>query len=301
METRGLRSLVRLAELGSIARCAEVLNLSPAAVHKQLKVLESDLDVRLYERVGRRLRLTQAAEILLPHARSLLAEHATALSALAEWKGARHGLVRLGTGPTLSSYLLPPLLEEFRRLHPDVELFVETGHIRDLAHGLTAGSLDALILVASELTEQPYVVVEKTWDYEIVFVSGRRTSPRPRRMAELEGTPFILYKKGGLFESHIDAYFAEAGLRPRVAMRFDNAEAIKAMTRLGLGVSGLPMWVVDAELRSKALFLVRQKERPLIGQIALVRRKTGYLPRPVAAFVDLAKGWSWKNVRLRHR
>ncbi len=301
METRGLRSLVRLAELGSIARCAEVLNLSAAAVHKQLKVLESDLDVRLYERVGRRLRLTQAAEILLPHARSVLAEHEAALAELSEWKGSKHGIVRLGTGPTLSSYLLPPLLEEFRRLHPDVELYVETGHIRELVNGLSAGALDALILVASEVTEQPYVVVERTWDYEIVFVSGRRTSPRPRRIAELKDSPFILYKKGGLFESHIDAYFSEAGLRPRVAMRFDNAEAIMAMTRLGLGISGLPMWIVDAELRAKRLFPIRQKERPLLGQIALVRRNTGYLPRPVSAFVDLAKGWTWKNVRLLNR
>lgn len=301
METRGLRSLVRLAELGSIARCGEALNLSAAAVHKQLKVLEGDLEVRLYERVGRRLRLTPAAEVLLPHARSLLAEHETALSALREWKGSKHGMMRLGTGPTLSSYLLPPLLEQFRRLHPEVELFVETGHIRELVHGLSAGALDALILVASELTEQPNLVVERTWDYEIVFVSGRRTSPRPRRMASLADTPFILYKQGGLFESHIDAYFAEARLRPRVAMRFDNAEAIKAMTRLGLGVSGLPMWIVDAELRSKALFVIRQKERPLLGQLALVRRNTGYLPKPVAAFVELAKGWAWKNVRLLYR
>jgi DNA-binding transcriptional LysR family regulator len=84
-------------------------------------------------------------------------------------------------------------------------------------------------------------------------------------------------------------------------MRFDNAEAIKAMTKLGLGISGLPMWIVDAELRSKTLFPIRHRERPLVGQIALVRRKSGYLPQPVSAFVDLAKGWTWRNVRLLDR
>jgi LysR family hydrogen peroxide-inducible transcriptional activator len=301
METRALRSLVRLSELGTLTRCAEALNLSAAAVHKQLKGLESDLDVRLYERVGRRLRLTQASEVLLPHARNLLADHDMALSAVREWKGAKHGSVRVGTGPTLSSYLLPSLLEEFRRLHPGVELFVETGHIHELVQGLTAGALDVLILVSSRLTEQPTMVVEKEWDYEIVFVSGKRTSTRPRRMACLSNAPFILYKNGGLFESHIDTYFSEARLTPRVAMRFDNAEAIKAMTRLGLGISGLPMWIVDAELRERRLFVIRLEERPLIGQLSLVRRRSGYLPKPVSAFVELAQQWQWKGVRLLNR
>jgi DNA-binding transcriptional LysR family regulator len=301
METRGLRSLVRLAELGSIARCAECLNLSAAAVHKQLKVLEADLDVQLYERVGRRLRLTQAAEVLLPHARSLLADYDAALSALREWKGSKHGIVRFGTGPTMSSYLIPPLLEEFRRLHPSVELFVETGHVPELLDKLSSGALDALILISTELLEQPHLSVERTWDYETVLVSGRRTSPRRRPISELADSPFILYRKGGLFESFIDSYFAEAGFKPRVIMRFDNAEAIKAMIRLGLGISVLPMWVVYEELQNKTLFLIRQKERPLIGKIALVRRRTGYTPQPVAAFLDAARSWDWKNVRLPTR
>jgi LysR family transcriptional activator of glutamate synthase operon len=301
MELRGLRSLLLLADLGSIAKCAEQLHLSAAAIHKQLKVLESELDVQLYERAGRRLRLTQAAEILLPHVRSLLAESDTALSALSEWKGLKHGTVRVGTGPTMSSYLLPPVLEEFRRRCPEVELFVETGHFQELVSGLSAGSLDTLMLVSSELIEQPHLTVEHTWDYELVLVSGRRGSPRRCRISDLSDSPFILYKKGGLFEAFIDSYFAEAGFKPRVIMRFDNAEAIKAMIRLGLGISVLPMWVVDAELRQKTLFLIRQKEHPLIGKIALVRRKTGYVPQPVAAFLDVARNWSWKNARLVSR
>jgi DNA-binding transcriptional LysR family regulator len=301
MELRGLRSLVLLAETGSIARCAEQIHLSAAAIHKQLKVLESELDVQLYERAGRRLRLTQAAETLLPHVRSLLVEYDGALSALREWKGLKHGTVRVGTGPTMSSYLLPPLLEEFRRLHPDLELFVETGHFRELVSGLSSGSLDALILVSSELIEQPHLVVERTWEYEMVLVAGRRRFARRCRLSELSDSPFILYKKGGLFEAFIDSYFGEAGFKPNVIMRFDNAEGIKAMIRLGLGISVLPMWVLDAELKHKTLFLIRQREHPLVGKIALVRRRTGYVPHPVAAFLDVARRWTWKSARLVSR
>src|SRR5262249_32738004 len=119
VELRGLRSLVALSELGSITRGAERLNLSAAARHKPLKGLEAELEVPLYEKVANRLRLTAAGEALLPHVKRVLAEYETALSALDEWKGLRRASVRIGTGPTMSSYVLPPILREFRRRFPD--------------------------------------------------------------------------------------------------------------------------------------------------------------------------------------
>lgn len=290
-----------LKELGSLTKSAERLNLSAAAIHKQLKVLEAELGVQLYEKAGRRLRLTSAAEMLLPHIKNLLAQYDMALSALSEWKGLKRGTVRIGTGPTMSSYILPPLLEEFRGMYPDVELFVETGHFDQLIGGLSAGSLDLIILVSSELLERPNFAIERTWDFEIVLVSGSNQFPRRCRMADLKKFPFILYKQGSFFESVIDRYFAEAGLLPHVNMRFDNAEAIKAMTRLGLGISALPMWIVHAELRDKSLFQIRQQERPLFLKIALVTRNGGYMPRPARAFIEVARNWKWKSARLTSR
>src|SRR5690242_12980608 len=101
MELRELRSLITLAELGSLATAAERLHLSAAAIHKQLKVLEVELGVQLYERIGRTLKLTQAAEVLLPYSKDLLAQHDAALEAMEEWKGLKRGVVRIGAGPTI--------------------------------------------------------------------------------------------------------------------------------------------------------------------------------------------------------
>src|SRR5713101_6021151 len=128
MELHAARSLVLLADLGSLAKTAETLRLSPPAVHKQLKLLEAELGVRLYEKIGRGLRLTQAAELLLPYCRHLLADHDTALSALEEWKGSTRGTLRIGAGPATSVHLLPGLLRIYGRAFPEVDVVVETGH-----------------------------------------------------------------------------------------------------------------------------------------------------------------------------
>jgi DNA-binding transcriptional LysR family regulator len=84
-------------------------------------------------------------------------------------------------------------------------------------------------------------------------------------------------------------------------MRFDNAEAIKAMIRARLGISMMPFWAVDADLKKGQLFMIRQRERPLLSKLALVGRRPGYVPKPVAAFVNLARNYQCKNPRLISR
>lgn len=301
MELRALRSLATLADFGSLARTAEKLHLSPAAVHKQLKVLEGELEERLYEKAGRRLQLTQAAEILLPYLRDLLAQYDAAISALDEWKGLKKGLVRIGAGPTISSYVLPGLLKKFRSRFPGVDLFVETGNTPNLLEALRKGSLDLAFLVSSGLPEESSFSVDVSWDVEFVLVAHQRQRRQRSAIAELERFPFILFQKGSRMEDLIDRYFAEMDFRPRVIMRFDNAEAIKAMIRTGLGISMLPFWIVDADLQKGRLFLIRQREHPLFSKIVLVSRKASYVPKPIGAFLEMARNFECRHPRLTCR
>ncbi len=296
MEFRELRSLVALADLGGIARAAEKLNLSAPAIHKQLKLLESELGVQLYEKVGRNLRLTQAADVLLPYLRDMLAEYQSAISALDEWKGLKRGLVSIGTGPT--SYVLPAILKQFRHAYPGVEVFVETGNTPVLLEGLGKGSLDLAMLVSPDLSERQDFCVEVMWDFEFVVVSHLRRPPRRPRLADLKNFRFILFRRGSRMEESIDRYFATNGLEPNVIMRLDNSELIKAMIRAGLGISVLPYWVVERDVKEGHLGLIRPKEPPLYSKLALVRRKLSFVPQPVQAFIEVARALDSKHLRL---
>ncbi len=298
MELNQLRSLVTLSELGSISSVAEQLHLTPAAIHKQLKILENELGVRLYEMVGRRLKLTQAAEVVLPYLKDVLAQCDSALSALEEWRGMKRGLVRIGAGPTISSYILPVLLKKFRSAHPGVEVLVESGNTPVLLEGLGKGSIDLALVVSCDLLEAEEFSVEAYWDFELVLVSHLRHPPRRQRLSELKGFRFILFRKGSRMQEPIDRYFAAHGFEPKVIMRFDNAEAISAMIRAGLGISMLPMWIVDKELKQGRLTLIRQEEPALISKIALISRRSAYAPRAVQAFIADARQLQWKSPRL---
>lgn len=296
MELKELRSLVALSELGSISLAAEQLHLSPPAIHKQLKILEGELGVSLYEKVGRRLQLTQAADVLLPYLRDLLAQYDSALSALQEWKGMKRGLVRIGTGP--SAYVLPAILKKFRRTNPTIEVLVETGNTPVLLDGLSRGSLDLALLVSADLVEQQDYRVEMAWDFELVIVSHQRQPPSHPRLADLRHLRFILFRKGSRMEEPIDRYFAANGFEPNVVMRFDNSEFMRSMVRAGMGIAILPLWVVNRDVKEHRLSLIRPGGPPIYSKIALVRRKSGFVPRAVQAFIEAARNLEQQHLRL---
>ena len=298
MEFRELRSLVALADLGGIARAAEKLHLSAPAIHKQLKLLEAELGVQLYEKLGRRLRLTQAAEILLPYSRDLIAEHDAVIAAIAEWKGLERGIVRIGAGPASSVYLLPELLRKYRRAFPKVDLVVETGNSLTLLEKLANGSLDLALLVSSHSPEEKGLTVEKSWEMEFVLVSHLERVPRRCSILELKKFPFILFRKGSRMQNAIDRYFDELGFHPNVIMTLDNADAIKAIVRAGLGVSLLPLWIVQSDLRRGMLTTIRQQEQPLRSKLELLRRNSNYIPGPVTAFIELARTHFFRGALL---
>ncbi len=283
VELKELRSLVALSELGSISLVAERLHLSPPAIHKQLKTLEAELGVLLYEKVGKRLQLAQAASVLLPHIRELLAQYDSALSALEEWQGLKRGLVRVGAGPT--GYVLPSILKRFEQIHPGIEVQVETGNTPVLMEDLRSGLLDLALIVSSDLCERQNFHIEAVWDFDLVLVSQTESATR-LKLHDFDDQRFILFRQGSRMQEPIDRFFARHKFEPKVVMRFDNANFIRDMVHFGLGVAFLPRWVVERDVKEGNLQIIFIAEAAPCSKLALVRRKSNYVPRPVQGFIE---------------
>jgi len=299
MEMREIRSLAVLADCGSIQETADRCNLSAPAVHKHLKTLEEEFRVRIYTKRAGRLELTDAGRLLLPFAREILAQHETAAAALGEWKDARRGVVRVGAGPSFSSYLLPLLVKRYRRRYPNVEVFVETATGDHLLERLRAGHLDLILdLSPQHVEEEPNIEMMASWESPAGFVSGCANIPNPCLLRQLTKVPFILYQKGSRIEYIVASYFERLGFRPRVVMRSDSAEAIKAMIRSGLGISVLFLWNINSEPRDSPLLVLRTDAPPLVSHMALLRLRSHYTSRAVLEFIAMTKRMTWRNLRL---
>lgn len=293
MDLRVLKSLAVLARTSNITHAAAQLHLTPSAVHRHLQLLSEDLGLTLYEKQGRTLRLTSAAESLLPIIDELFLNVDALQAAADDWKRLRRGAVRVGAGPTFSSYVLPPFLEAFHRTHPGVDVLLETGHSAQLLSMLSDGHLDVLFLVPSPSAQREFLV-ELSWEFRVPFVTGPQSGPaRLTTLSKLEQYPFLLYKRGSFFEDQIEHYFHRHHFAPRVAMHLDNAEPIKALVRLGFGISLLPEWAVRRELESGDLRLIRIRQQIMTSRIGIIRRRSRHVSAPALALINMAKTWDW--------
>jgi LysR family hydrogen peroxide-inducible transcriptional activator len=294
MELKELKSLAVLARTGNITRAAEQLHLTPSAIHRHLQILSEDLDLLLYEKQGRALRLTPAAESLLPLIEELFLNFDSLQAAAGDWKRLNRGTVRVGAGPTFSSYAIPGFLEAFRKAHPGLDVVLEAGHTSELLRLLAEGSIDVLFLVPSPAVEKQFVV-EQSWDFSVPFVTRPGIGPTgPTTLTKLSKYPFLLYKQGSFFEEQIEHYLHRHRFSPHVAMRLDNAEPIKALVRSGFGISLLPEWAIRREVASGELKLIRLRQQPMTSRIGMIRRRTRHVSAPAAALIGMAREWDWR-------
>lgn len=292
MELSHVRSLIAVAESSGFGRAAERLNLSPPAVFAHISQMESELGEKLYERAGRKLVLTPAGRTLLEYCRRLVVLHDEAVGAIRDLSGTHRGSLYLGCGPHISVAIVPHLLRAYLAQNPNVDLRLVTGNDDALFHDLHGGKVDVLLMNLP--VDMPDIVQEPLWRYEMVFVlpaADAAGAGGKAAASELAARPFILYQRSVIIDSAIRQFCAAAGFEPKLVMENDQADSIKELVKLGLGISLLPAWSVSADVRQGTLRVVRMADRQLFATTGLIYRKAAHVPMTLRLLLSVAHQW----------
>ena len=146
MELHHLRYFEAVARHGHVTRAAQELHIAQPSLSKQIQALEAELGVVLFDRVGRRVELTEAGRLLLPYARRVLRDVADARTALQQWGSLEHGQVAIGAPPTVGAHVLPGALAAFHQLYPAIELRLHEMGAARLATLLEEGTIDLAVI-----------------------------------------------------------------------------------------------------------------------------------------------------------
>jgi DNA-binding transcriptional LysR family regulator len=235
-----LHAFEQVVSLGSFSAAAQLLNLTQPAVSLQVRQLERRLGVRLVERLGRRIGPTAAGSELLPHIRRIEAAVAEAVDRMSEHAEAKIGRVRLGTGATACTYLLPQVLRGLRRRFPRLDIVVSTGNTPEILKALEDNAID--IAFATLPAPKRLFVATPILEDEIVAVFAAGDAPAEdgitaRNLGEL---PVVLYEPGARSRRIIDDWLDRAGVSLKPVMELGNVEAIKELVGAGLGCGLLP-------------------------------------------------------------
>jgi len=282
MDLHQLRVFHAAIKSGGFTRAGEELHLSQSTVSQHIKLLEAELGCSLFLRVGKRVMVTEAGNVLLQYAERIFRELRNAEMAVREINALKRGTVRLGVGPTTLTYRLPPILRDYIRRFPQMELIVLAGSTEFLLGELKSQHLD-LAIVISSAPLPGFRLTPLGREELVIVVNGKHPLARQRTAepSDLASLRFILYKKNTAMQNLIDRYFESLGVTPHINMEVENNEAIKSMVRAGLGASILPLCAVAKEPRDSHLHVLRVKGKPLTRDLALLSVDTEILPRAI--------------------
>jgi DNA-binding transcriptional LysR family regulator len=280
-----LKAFLALAQEGRFTPAARRLGVSQPGLSRQLQALEKEMGARLLVRTPGGVVLTEAGERFLPHARRALDAMEAGVSELGHLASTPHGPVGLGTLHTVGAYLMPQLLPDFVRRHPDVQVRLREGMHDELEEQVARGELDLAILNLP--LRRLDLVAQKLWQEDLILAvpKGHRLARlgRPVALGEAVGEPWVVIP-GVAGTLALEAACAEAGQQPRIVLETDNAEAMRRMVEAGLGVALLPELIA----REPAAFdVVRVSRGGASRQVAVVHRGEGYLTAAARALKSL--------------
>lgn len=246
MEFHQLRYICAIAETGSFSRAAERCHVAQPSLSQQVLKLEQDLDTKLFDRLGRGVRLTEAGRDFLPHARSILHQMEAARAGVAEKSMDVRGSVAAGIIPTVAPYLMPRYAGRFAKQYPEARLRIVEETTPLLVESLRNLSIEIAIL-ALPLRHKEFELFPLLT--EPLFAALPKDHPRAaaKSMAlkDLRGEQFVMLRDGHCFRGLSISVCARARVTPRIAFESDQFSSILGMVAAGVGVTLVPEMAVD--------------------------------------------------------
>lgn len=290
MDLHQLKVFYSAVSAGGFTHASRELRLSQSTVSQHIKQLEEELACQLFMRIGKRVLLTEAGQLLREHCEKIFQDVSNAKLSIRELAGMQRGKVRFGTGATTLIYQLPPVLESYQARFPNIELIVVSDITDNILRAVQAQRLD-LGLVMLPVEERDLQVEPLCTEEVKIAVPSRHPLARKRTLsvADLGQLRFILYEQKTVMRRLIDNFFAELGVTPRIAMVMENIEAIKSLVGAGLGASVLPVHAVGDEAADRKVRLMRVHKQPLQRQLGLVTLKSSYIPHAVREMAQMIR------------
>lgn len=269
----------------NFSRAAEELNLSQPAVSMHVKQLEENLGLHLFEKVGRRIHLTDAGRHLYEYSERIFALIEETLQCMEDVKGVHRGNLRVAADTTAGVYVVPSYLGAFRRAYPGVNVALEVSNRANVSRRLLLNEVD--LAVMGQVPSEEDLCAETFLANELVVIAaaghplaGRKAIP----VHELAGESFLQRESGSGTRATVERFFNAAGVPVRVGMELGSNSAIKQAVANDLGIAVVSRHAVELEVAAGRLAILDVQGFPLLRHWHVVHRRSKHLPPAAVAF-----------------
>jgi DNA-binding transcriptional LysR family regulator len=250
LEVRRLRLLRELATRGTIAATAEACSLTPSAVSQQLAALEREVRTPLLIRDGRRLMLTEAAQVLVEHTERILAELEEAEASIAGLAGEVRGVIRLAAFPTAASSLVASAIASCHASHPDLRVLLEEQETDQAVSALTAGRIDVALVyeynLLADRTDPGIRLIPLVREKLLLVLPPAMEADDPITLSALRRESWVAPDSDTALRTALWRACGLAGFEPRLHYTSDDYTVMLALVQAGLGVSLVPQLALES-------------------------------------------------------
>jgi len=286
MELDNLKAFTHVAEHGSFSRAAESLFITQPAVSKRVAGLESELNTRLFDRIGHKITLTTAGNALLPRARQILLDVEDSKRAVTNLSDSVSGPLIIGTSHHIGLHRLPPVLRHYTRTYPDVNLDIRFMDSEKACTRVLHGDLE-MGIVTLPLEPDVDLKLSTIWEDPLVIVchpEHKLTSLKKISARTLSEYDAILPAEGTFTREVLEKTMQPLNVNLKVRMSTNYLETIKMLVSVGLGWSVLPQSMMDKDLCQ--IHVSKLKMKRTLGVVSHVNRS---LSNAALALIEVLK------------
>jgi DNA-binding transcriptional LysR family regulator len=280
---------IAVADNASFTRASQQLYVAQSAISRKIKLLEEELGEPIFKRVNKKIYVTPAGQTLLRYARRIFQDMRNAKLEISEIAHLERGQLRVGAGMLACTYILPPVLERFKSLHPCIELEVITAPTDTLLSKLNDNLIELGVLTLP-IKHTDLKVVPLITEEMVVVTSPKHpvlSQKTKMKTEELQNYPLILFPKEARTRNVLDQFFHNAGIAPRIVMEAENVALIKPLVKIDLGISIIPLRSVSEEVQRGELHCLKIMDHRLVRQVGLVYHKAEYIPKMLSELIRL--------------
>ncbi|MGG2055237.1 LysR family transcriptional regulator [Lysinibacillus pakistanensis] len=290
MDLKQLQTFLTAAETLSFTQTAQLLDYAQSSITAQIKSLEEELGVILFERLGKRVTLTDEGKRLQQYAQKMLELNSEMKKAVSNEQA--QVVLKIGAQESQCVYRLPSILQQYQKAYPQVKIIFKPVHTTEVAKDLLqSGNLD-VAFISDAYKETPMLYRERLIQEQIIFVSAP-TSIKSHTLSaqQLSAETMLLTENGCSYRNQLEAQLQQEGLLPLQMIEFASIEAIKQCVMAGLGITFLPKMVVEKELEDGQLIELQSSFniKPIYTDIAWHKDK--HIQPYLSDFIEIARNW----------
>lgn len=290
MELRNIDTFLKVASTQNFSKAAEQLGYSQSAVTVQIQKLETELGTHLFERIGKRVYLTEKGQEFIHYATNIMKATNSALSFSKEEMSPK-GTLRIGGVESICTALLPELLLDFYKRCPEVEVVIKSGSTTELLELAMGNELDLVFTLDQTLAKSEWICTLEQ-EEEIIFVtlhSKFQLDDKKIPFQNLMNSPFILTEKGAAYRYELEGMLASSKIELKPILEIGNTETIINLLKKGMGISYLPRFTVLDALRDHSLVELHTDLNEVKMYHQLLYHKNKWISKQMQIFIEITQ------------